>query len=357
MTSKAFGLAQLGNAFSDGALSNRNKIINGAMQVAQRGTSVASVTGSGYFTTDRVLQALDSLGTWTVENSSDAPSGFARSHKVICTTANASPASGAYYILQWRIEGQNLQDLAYGTAAATPLTLSFWVKSNKTGAASLEFLQLDNSGKLWSNSYTINAADTWEYKTVVVPADASGVINNDNGTGLELNFWVNSGTTFSSGSHQTTWGSYADANRNVSNLAVGAAVSDYLAITGVQLEAGDTATPFEHRSYGAELALCQRYYWKNKPSSLYAYIAVGVSRVTYMGLLIQYPQVMRAAPTFNYSNLAAEVGTLTTALATYAGDTSALYQVNTTSGPASGDLNILQSASAGVGFLEASAEL
>ena len=297
MTSKAFGLAQLGNAYSDGALSNRNKIINGAMTIAQRGTSVASVTGSGYFTTDRVAQALDSLGTWTVENSSDAPSGFARSHKVICTTANASPAAGAYYILSWRIEGQNLQDLAYGTAAATPLTLSFWVKSNKTGAASLEFLQLDNSGKLWSNSYTINAADTWEYKTVVVPADASGVINNDNGTGLELNFWVNSGTTFSSGSHQTTWGSYADANRNVSNLAVGAAVSDYLAITGVQLEAGDTATPFEHRSYGAELALCQRYFEVRNYSANNEDLSSYFITSTFAKHFWLFKQSKRAAPT------------------------------------------------------------
>lgn len=311
MTSKAFGLAQLGNAFSDGALSNRNKIINGAMQVAQRGTSVASVTGSGYFTTDRVAQALDSLGTWTVENSSDAPSGFARSHKVTCTTANASPASGAYYVLSWRLEAQNLQDLAYGTATATPLTLSFWVKSNKTGAASLEIIQID-SNRLWSNSYTINAANTWEYKTITVPADTAGAINNDNGTGLELNFWVNSGTTYSSGSYQTSWAPYADANRNVSNLAVGAAVSDYLAITGVQLEAGDTATPFEHRSYGQELALCQRYYFQ--PAS--AYIDwCGFKYGASVYSVVPFPVTMRTAPTV----------VQTTALFWYQGGTSYTY--------------------------------
>ena len=335
MTSKAFGLAQLGNAYSDGALSNRNKIINGAMTIAQRGTSVASVTGSGYFTTDRVTQALDSLGTWTVENSSDAPSGFARSHKVICTTANASPAAGAYYILSWRIEGQNLQDLAYGTAAATPLTLSFWVKSNKTGAASLEFLQLDNSDKLWSNSYTINAADTWEYKTIAVPADASGGINNDNGAGLELSFWVNSGTIFSSGSHQTTWGSYADATRNVSNLAVGAAVSDYLAITGVQLEVGDTATPFEHRSYGAELALCQRYYYfeTDKLVGTYGYDPFKLN------INVTFPVTMRANATFVTTSTSSHMSLVT------ASNRFVAFR-NSSSIPAVGDIYLSFTASA-----------
>lgn len=307
--SKARELANLGNAYSDGALSNRNLIINGAMQVAQRGISSTGVTGAGYQTTDRVAQALSGIGTWTVENSSDAPSNFSRSHKVTCTTANASPAAGAYYILSLRLEGQDLQSLGYGTASAKELSLSFWVKSNKTGAASLELLQVDNSNKLWSSSYTINSADTWEYKTFVIPADTSGLINNDNGTGLELNFWVNSGTTFSSGSHQTSWATYADANRNVNNIGLGGAVNDYIALTGVQLEVGDTATPFEHRSYGDELARCQRYYQRYSGSSngLMVSNSAGYSSSSSVFYRVgwSFGVNMRSAPTATFNGLSA----------------------------------------------------
>ena len=250
---------------SDGSLSypnigRRNLIINGAMQVAQRGTSETGITGTKYSSVDRFQIGLATLGTWTASQSSDAPNGFNVSAKLTCTTADASPAAGDVLWFQQLIEAQDCQSLAYGTSDAKALTLSFWVKSNVTGTATLTILQPDNSNKLLSPTYTISSADTWEYKTISIPADTSGLINNDNGAGFSIYWMLNSGTNYSSGTNRTSWATYNAADRNASNLGVGGATSDYFAITGVQLEVGSVATPFEHRSYGEELALCQRYF-------------------------------------------------------------------------------------------------
>jgi hypothetical protein len=263
------------NMVPDVALSNRNLIIGGAMNVAQRATQVTGVTTSGYRTCDRFSFDMSALGTWTVDQSTDSPNVFSNSFKLTCTTADASPAAGDYAILYYSIEAQNLQHLGFGTADAKSLTLSFWVKSNKTGSASAELIQDDNSNKLFSNSYTINSADTWEYKTISIPADTAGIINNDNGAGLNLGIWLNSGSSYTGGSHATTWAALNQTNRNVSNLAVGGAVNDYFAITGVQLEVGDVATPFEHESFGQTLAKCQRYYYRLTATANYSNWADG----------------------------------------------------------------------------------
>ena len=154
---------------STGALSNRNMVINGAMRIAQRSTSETSVTDAGYKTIDRYRWGLVNLGTWTLEQSTDAPDGFNKSFKATCTTADASPAASDILYLQYRMEAQDLQHLKFGTSDAVPMTVSFWVKSNKTGAASFMMFQNDNSNRLFSNSYTINTADTWEYKPLRYP--------------------------------------------------------------------------------------------------------------------------------------------------------------------------------------------
>jgi len=275
------------------SLKNRNLIINGAMQVAQRGTQVTGVTTSGYYTCDRWRIALGTLGTWTVDQSTDAPNGFSNSFKTTCTTADASPAAGDFFIFNQRIEAQNLQHLAFGTADAKSMTLSFWVKSNKTGNASVDVVQLDNSSKMISKSYTINSADTWEYKTISIPADTAGVINNDNGDGFQIEWWLNSGTDWSSGSLQSTWSTYDATNRNASNLGVGGAVNDYLAITGVQLEVGDVATPFEHEFFGDTLAKCQRYYQLGGAGAAGTIDGTSSGRVYFANTL---PVQMRAVP-------------------------------------------------------------
>ena len=241
-----------------GALSNRNLIINGAMQVAQRATQVTGVTTSGYYTCDRQAMLINSLGTWTIDQSTDAPSGFGHSLKVACTTPKTSLTSNNYIQIRHSIEAQNLQSLRSETGTEA-FTVSFWVKSNKTGNASLAVLQVDNASKLASFQYTISSAGTWEYKTITLPADLGGVINSDNGAGLTLEWWLNSGATYTGGSLQSTWATNVSADRNPSNLGLGGTVNDYFQITGVQLEVGSKATPFEHESYGQTLAKCQRY--------------------------------------------------------------------------------------------------
>ena len=279
----------------------RNLIINGAMQVAQRATSVSSVTSNGIRTADRFFMAINTLGTWTIDQSTDSPNGFSNSLKLTCTTADASPAANDYIFIRQNIEAQNLQSLGYGTADAKTMTLSFWVKSNKTGSASVDSRQLDNSNKLWSATYSISSADTWEYKTLTIPGDTAGVIDNNNDTGLYIDWWLNTGSTYIGGTAATTWSTNAENRRNPSNLGVGGATSDYFAITGVQLEVGKNATEFEHRSYGEELALCQRYYyrvyggryeWRSSDYNTYRNGSLGSG---------SHPVTMRQAPTMGHN--------------------------------------------------------
>jgi len=254
ITADSLNIGQIGG--------RRNLIINGAMQVAQRGTSLSGITTGGYKTVDRIEHTLNNLGTWTSEQSSDAPDGFANSLKLTCTSADASPVTNDYMVLFHKIEAQNLQMLQYGTSGAKTATISFWVKSNKTGSASFGLRQPDNSNRQFTPSYTISSANTWEYKTITIPADTSGVINNDNGSGFQVEWWLNSGPDFTTGTNQNNWAASNNPDRNPSNLGVGGANNDYFAITGVQLEVGSVATPFEHISYGESLALCQRYYYR-----------------------------------------------------------------------------------------------
>ena len=297
-------------------LGNRNLIINGAMQVAQRGTQVTGVSTSGYRTVDRFKINFTSLGTWTIDQATDAPAGFTKSLKATCTTADASPAASDSAYMVYQPEAQDLQLLDFGASGAKSITLSFWVKSNKTGAATIAVLQSDNSFKLVSFEYSISSADTWEQKTITIPGDTAGVINDDNGPGLQFEWWLNSGSSNTAGSHRATWTTFAQGDRNPSNLGVGGATSDYFAITGVQLEVGSVATPFEHRSYGDELARCQRYYQLFDSAAGEAYPSGGVGAYAICG--VNFIQTMRAAPTVilgtagTSSNISGDNFTLTT---------------------------------------------
>jgi hypothetical protein len=273
----------------------RNRIINGAMQVAQRGTSTTGVTTSGYHAVDRYKNQIGSLGTWTIAQTTDAPAGFANSFKMTCTTADASPAAGDYCMINYLIEAQDLQQLDYGSSSAKTVTISFWVKSNKTGSSQLTLMQNDNSNKMYVAPYTIVSADTWEQKTVTISGDTAGLINNDSGSGLQVEWFINGGTDYTSGSADSTWEAYTAADRNSNNLGVGGATSDYFAITGVQLEVGSVATPFEHRSYGEELALCQRYF---QPVGMGS--AGRCSSTTGTEFSCQFRVLMRANATLTY---------------------------------------------------------
>jgi hypothetical protein len=288
----------LGSDIGEQALSNRNVIINGAMQVAQRGTSTASITASAYYTADRFSTANTTLGTWTQSVEADAPtgSGFRNSLKMLCTTADASPAAGDVLRIDQNIEGQNLQQFLKGTSSAKPFSVSFWVKANVTGTYIVWLFDEDNTRSV-SASYSISASATWEKKTITFPADTTGAFNNDNGRSLIMAFFLGAGSNLTSGTLGTTWASYTAANAAVGQTNLGAATNNYWQITGVQLEAGAVATPFEFEDYGVTLAKCQRYYYlfstgQDKDAALGFY-----STATAMILPIFFPVQMRSAPT------------------------------------------------------------
>ena len=292
------------NDIGGGQLSNRNLIINGEMQVAQRGTTVAGVNSAAYRTCDRFVSNVFQLGVWTVNQrtggfsdtwEAGATERFRASFEHICTTPDPSPGGTDNVRVIQYIEGQDLQHLNYGQATAKQLTLSFWVKSNKTGAASFEINQPDNSNRMFSASYTINAADTWEKKVINIPADTSGVIDNNTDRGLMLQWWLNSGSSFTGGAHSSTWVAQSDTARNSTNLGVGGAANDNWSITGVQLEVGNLATSFEHRSYSDELAKCQRYFQQLSTNTMFPGTTNGTTQVTHVGVPLAV--TMRATPT------------------------------------------------------------
>ena len=249
---------------SDQVFGRRNLIINGSMRVAQRGTSSTSVSSGGdYLTIDRFRFSMSSAGIWDISQSTTVPSGegFAYSQKIDCTTADSSLDASNYLIYLTALEGQNLQHLKYGTSSAEKLTLSFWVRSAKTGTYVVEFINSATGGnRTQSQSYTINSADTWEKKTITIDGDTATALNNTNGAVLSLYFWLAAGSTYSGGTLNTSWNSSTNANRAAGVVNLADSTSNDWYITGVQLEVGDNATPFEHLSYGEELALCQRYY-------------------------------------------------------------------------------------------------
>jgi len=245
---------------TDGAFqANKNLIINGAMQVWQRGTSFTGITGGQFNGPDRFMNILQTAGTWTVSQSTTAPDGFGKSLKWECTTADASLAAGDYFFAAQRMEGQNLQQLKKGTASAESVTLSFWVRSSKTGTYIAELEDKDNTRSI-SKSYTVSSVDTWEYKTLTFSGDTVGTLDDDNNRSMDVNFWLAASSTYTSGTLATSWDATTASNRAVGQVNLADTVGNYWQITGIQLEVGDTATPFEHRSYADELARCQRYY-------------------------------------------------------------------------------------------------
>jgi len=243
-------------------LGRRNLIINGAMQVAQRGTSSTGISAGGYYTVDRYRLAYNGSPDelrFTQEKSTDAPEGFANSLKLTVTTAETTLAADERVRLQQRIEGQNLQNLKYGTSNAEYLTISFYVKSNVTGTYGIHLNNADSTRSVCP-SYTIDAANTWEKKTISVAGDTTGTFTNDNGRSLDFCWTLAAGTNYTSGTLATSWEASTNANEAPSgqpNLI--STVNNTWQITGVQLELGSTATDFEHRLFGEELPLCQRY--------------------------------------------------------------------------------------------------
>ena len=286
-------------------LSNRNLIINGSQIVSQRATSATSKTSTGYYCTDRFRFVDNNIGTFTLAQSTDTPTGFAKSLRLDCTTADTSIAAGDYLSVDHAIEGSSLQQLDYGLSSAKTITISFYVKSTTTGTYTLEIYM--NDGEYFnSKTYTISSANTWERKTVTFAGNTSNSIADDNTRGLTCNFWLSNGSNFEGGTFSDgTWHNTTNKRVHASQVNIASSTDNDWSITGVQLEVGSVATDFEHRSFGQELALCQRYFYMhafgayvytpNKPDSTPMGMSARWTNVSHYGM-IYYPVQMRAHP-------------------------------------------------------------
>jgi len=248
------------NSFADTAVHGfRNLLINSAMQVAQRSSSVTGVgTTVGYFTVDRwrFADAGSPVAVFTMAQDSDAPDGFSNSLKMTVTTADTSVGANVSQYIDQFIEAQNLQHLAWDTASSgKSLTLSFWVKCSTAQTFAIDFVNEDNA-RYFNTTYTVNSANVWEYKTISIPADASNGFNNDNGRGLRVRWSLVEGSDYA-GSIATAWGNTEVRGGGHENTWV-ATTSETWQLAGPQLEVSSEPTPFEHRPYADELRRCQR---------------------------------------------------------------------------------------------------
>jgi len=307
--SKAAELAKAGETLTNQPSGRKNLVTNGAMQVAQRSTSeTGKGADQGYFTVDRMLYFENGTTDvrFTQSQATDVPTGegFATSLKFDCTTADASLASDNQLVIKHRIEGQDIQQLKWGTSNAEKVTLCFWIKSTKTGTFIIE---LSRESRKISQAYTVSSSDTWEKKTLTFDGDTGGsVVTNDSANRLEINFYMGVGTNYSSGTLETTWTGGTNANRAVGQVNAFDNTSNNILFTGLQLEVGTVATPFEHRSYGQELALCQRYYYQ--PTSRFY---PGVDNAPGPGRnYVTFPVTMRSAPSVTQASISS--GTLAT---------------------------------------------
>jgi hypothetical protein len=291
------------NAKFSNIVQSKNILINGDMSIAQRGTSVTSITTGGYKTVDRFDLAYGSIGTWTQTQSTDVPNGqgFSNSIKMDCTTADASPAASDYLYISQKVEGQNLQYLKKGTSNAESLTASFWVKSNKTGTYIFQLWDQTND-RIISKSYTISSSNTWEKKSVTFAGDTTGAFANSNAEALRAFWWLGAGSDFSSGTLATSWQSRVNANRAVGQVNLGDSTSNEWYVTGVQLEAGTTASEFEFLPYDVNLQRCYRYYQMILRNIDNSGIGMGFYTATNNARFVYFPKVtLRTTPSLDQS--------------------------------------------------------
>ena len=300
--SKARGLADLGNAFDDGAITGSNMVINGAMNVAQRSSSVTGVTTTGYHVCDRWTYNRDGTEVITMSQENDAPAEFYHSTKILVTTADTSLPAGTHQRFETRLEAQDVRQLAHGTADAKQATVSFWVKSNKTGSYSLGFYKDDVSGNNnISQGYTINSSGTWEYKTLTFAADTSnGFASTDANKGLRVWFTLGANSDRTTGT-ANTWSTSSTHRAVGQSVNLFDAVNNYWQITGVCLNVGDSAIDFPHRSYGDELARSQRYY-QNLLPNIDMPIVRSNSSDTLRRATVPLKVTMRSSPTAAITN-------------------------------------------------------
>ena len=285
-------------------------IINSDMAVAQRGTSFTGVSSGSNFPVDRFEFYPTNLGAYTIIQealtSGEAyNNGFRTALRIDTTTADASPAATDYAILRTKFEGQDLQLFKKGTSNAEKFTLAFWVKSNKTTTGQVNLFDIDNN-RLVSGTYTISSANTWEKKVINFPADTTGAFDNNNALSLVVEFFLDGGSNFTGGTAPTAWEAQTNADRNANNFAIGSSTDNDFAMTGVQLEVGEytssTLPPFQHESFGDNLARCQRYYYKTSAVANMPFASGVCNGTTNARAYLTYPQIMRANPTLGKSS-------------------------------------------------------
>jgi len=300
---KAAELAKMGEVLTNSQIGGRrNLIINGNFQNWQRSTSETGLGASaGYFTADRWrISTANSAGRFTMNRTAGDPDGFNYGLVINCTTADTSVAADEILLLQQKIEGQDVQHLKKGTSDAESVTISFYAKIVGSATDFVVTLYDNDNNRFISKLFTFTTS--WVRYYFTVPGDTTSTLDQDTSSSLELWFWLHAGSNHTSGTLQTSWGSDTNANRAAGIDSIYSSTSNEFYLAGVQLEVGSQATPFEHRSFGEELALCQRYA---------LVIGNGTSSVPYVGqgwgasstqviALIDLPTTMRATP--SYSN-------------------------------------------------------
>tara|TARA_R110002153_G_scaffold268002_1_gene432430 strand:- start:243 stop:1307 length:1065 start_codon:yes stop_codon:yes gene_type:complete len=294
--SKAAELAKAGETLTNQPSGRKNIVTNGAMQVAQRGTSATGLGGDGstYNTCDRwKISTHDSAGRLTMTQTADGPSGFANCIKLDCTTADTSIAAGEYLVLHQNFEGQDLQQIKKGTSDAEIITLSFYVKANAAFTFGVELVDNDNSRQI---TKLYNTTTGWVRHELTFPADTTGAFDDDVGSSISLYFWLHAGATYTSGTLNTAaWAGQINANRLAGIDSFYSSTDNNFFLTGVQLEIGSQATNFEHRSFGEELSLCKRYY-----QSITGFVGKAITTAVFQASY-SFPTTMRAAPSASQS--------------------------------------------------------
>ena len=303
-------LIKVNNRGQKNNLGRRNLIINGDMKVAQRnGTAVTQAPHNGYAGPDRWKTFVSGGGAYTITQDSghQADTGHDKALKIAVTTADTSIAAGDVYSFLTRIESNSLQHLRYGTSSAKSLTFSFWVRATKTGTQAV-FFSKQGTGQDYNHikEFTINASNTWEHKTITIPGLTASTMANDASTYIQVGWILKYGSNYQGTKDTWTTNSHFTTSAAVNNMD---STSNTFYVTGVQLEVGDTATEFEHRSFAEELQACQRYYQKS-----YNYVNAPGSnintphqaRIDGQGIFFferVYPVRMRTQPTLTtYSN-------------------------------------------------------
>ena len=282
----------------EGHLAGRNVIINGAMNFSQRQSSSSNV-GNQYVLDRFAVYKQNTGSTYTCsQNSVTDLAGFSNSLKMDCTTADTSIASNEEVKIVYKIEGQDLQRFKKGHATALGFTLSFYAKTNKTGVYCVELYDRDN-GREVSGSYTVADAN-WNRYTISFPADTTGKFDDNNDSSLELSFWLVAGSAVQGGTLNTTWRSATDPSSATGQVNFADNTSNDWEITGVQLEVGSSATPFEHEPVGVTLSKCERYFYKLPISTFGPFFCNYVSSHRFAH--IWFPVRMRTTPTSTTTN-------------------------------------------------------